>query len=492
MPGYVYWLDCQNIYQGCNDQQAIALGLASRHDIIGKRNCDFARINRSVAKIWDKNNLEVIRRGRSKVVEEPSILVDGSTVMVLSHKVPLLDKHENVIGLLGVSLDISHWKKRESALKKKIEETDLPLEHIVSLLPGHVYWKDRAGVYLGCNDRQARTLGLSLATEVIGKTDFDLPWGQALAADYRKNDLRIMKTGNSEVVEEVANIQDQETIFLSQKTPLKDKQGKIVGILGISFDITEQKRLEKALIEAKETAESANQLKSEFIRNMEHDIRTPFSGILGMAKILDAIETDPVKKQMISDIAVCAQELLNYSCSILDFSKIEAGILPVLSKKFYLKDLIDSLLNIELPAAKTKGLEFSVSMAPDVPSCVIGDDYRLKRILINLLSNAIKFTHQGFVHLKVETSTAPVSKRVVLRFCVEDSGIGIAEDKLNMLYEKFSRLTPSNLGIYRGQGLGLRIVKQFIQEMEGEIEIESVLGQGSRFICTLPFQLSAF
>jgi len=376
-------------------------------------------------------------------------------------------------------------------LKEKKTQIDLPLEQIISNMPGHVYWKNKEGVYLGCNNRQAQTIGFRFGHEVIGKTDMDLSWGYEAATACRENDIRIMETGRSEEVLEVAYIDGKEKVFLSQKTPLKNKQGEAVGILGISIDITEQKETEKKLVAAKEAAESANKLKSEFVRNMEHDIRTPFVGILGMTKILDERETDPDKKQMISDISVCAQELLDYSCSILDFSEIEGGYFPISPKKFNVIDLVNSVAAIEIPAAKTKRLDFTVEYDPAMPKVLIGDDYRLKRILINLLSNAIKFTPKGFVRLEIKCLKNE-GRKLILRFIVEDSGIGIEKQKLHTIYEKFSRLTPSNQGIHKGQGLGLRIVKQFVEDMDGDIEINSDLGKGTCFTCTFYFKVPIF
>jgi two-component system, OmpR family, aerobic respiration control sensor histidine kinase ArcB len=493
-PGHLYWLNRQNIYQGCNEQQAKAFGLSSRHKIIGKKNSDLQCLTPEIIEIWDNNNEIVMQKSQMTVFEEPSILKDGCVGMVLSQKIPILDDKGIVIGILGVSLDLSIWKKKELQLQKRIEETDLPLEHIVSHLPGHVYWKNELGVYMGCNNRQAKTLGFINGSEVIGKTDFDLSWGKTLdmAAAYRENDIRIMKNGETSVVEEVALINGKKTVFLSQKTPLKNKEGRIVGILGISFDISRQKKLEKKLVKAKESAEFANQLKSEFVRNMEHDIRTPFSGILGMTKLLEEQEKDPIKLQIIADISCCAQELLTYCCSILDFSKVESGSLPIASRSFYLKDLLESVLKMELPAAKNKNLCITAHLNPAIPSQIIGDDYRLKRILINLLSNAIKFTNHGKICLKINPSIrglAKTNKRVILKFSIEDTGIGIAKERLKQLCEKFNRLTPSNLGVYKGQGLGLKIVKQFVQEMGGKINVASAPGKGSTFYCFIPFKV---
>ncbi len=156
---------------------------------------------------------------------------------------------------------------------------ELALQNIVANMPGHVYWKDTEGVYLGCNNRQARSLGLTRAEEVVGKTDFDLPWGGDSAQRFRENDLRIMESGKTETVEEPAIVDGKPAIVLSQKTAIIDDNGDSIGILGISVDITYQKEMERALILAKEKAEASDGLKTDFIHNMEHDIRTPFTGV---------------------------------------------------------------------------------------------------------------------------------------------------------------------------------------------------------------------
>ncbi|QLH43983.1 MAG: GHKL domain-containing protein [Coxiellaceae bacterium] len=155
-------------------------------------------------------------------------------------------------------------------------------------------------------------------------------------------------------------------------------------------------------------------------------------------------------------------------------------------EKFNLSQLITSTINIELPAAKHKELTLTVDFDNNIPPVLIGDDYRLQRILINLLSNAIKFTHKGSVKLVVEQSVRENNNLIILKFIVEDTGIGIPIEKQNFIYEKFARISPSNKGIYEGAGLGLSIVKQFIEEMEGEIDLESEIDKGSKFICTIP------
>jgi two-component system aerobic respiration control sensor histidine kinase ArcB len=367
------------------------------------------------------------------------------------------------------------------------------MENIIAAMPCWVFWKDSNFVYLGCNDLTARSLKLPSRTCIVGMTDYDFGWSQEVVDAYRKIDEEIVKTGKPQLnFEEEVSFEGSYTFnLLVNKMPIFDDNNRVIGIVGVSVDITEQKRTEKALIAAKEAAELANKLKSEFVLNMEHDIRTPFVGILGMTKILEEFESDPVKKQIITDISSCTQELLDYSCSILDFSEIEDGQRPVLSKQINFKKLMNSVSAIEIPVAKTKCLDFSIKADSNIPNILMGDEYRLKRILINLLSNAIKFTHNGFVRLLV-TCLKRADRDIILSFVVEDSGIGIDKTKIDTIYEKFTRLTPSNQGVYKGSGLGLRIVKQFVEDMDGDIEIESVLGEGTRFACTFSFKLPVY
>ncbi|MFO1258080.1 MAG: ATP-binding protein [Gammaproteobacteria bacterium] len=367
------------------------------------------------------------------------------------------------------------------------------LENIIALMPGHVYWLDINGAYLGCNDQQAKVAGLSSRKQIVGKRNKDLPWNCYTGAKPEAIDatnLEIIRSGIPQTVEEPGILQDgSKAIFLSSKAPLRDESGEIIGLLGISIDITKQKEIERKLIEAKEEAEAANRTKTEFIRNMEHDIRTPFNGIFGIANYLAERETDLKKKEFLSDIANCAKELLDYCNDVLDFSKIEQHSLPLLCKSFSIPKLIDSVITMETPPAMVKHLNLSASIAPDVPSVIKGDRYRLQRILINLLSNAIKFTNDGNVKLSVRLAKVISEREIILRFIVEDTGIGIPEEKQDVIYDSFTRITPSNQGAYKGKGLGLRIVKQFVEEMQGDIDVKSKPLAGSTFYCTFPFRL---
>lgn len=369
-----------------------------------------------------------------------------------------------------------------SAIKAQEENIQKNFDALINAIPGSFYCKDKDGVYLLCNKTVLEKGNLKIKEEIIGKTDYDV-WPE-LAEKLTENDKVIIATGKTMELEETVILPDgKKMYFASVKMPLKDENGKSVGVIGNSLDITELK-------EAKEKAEKANIIKTEFIHNMEHDIRTPFNGIWALAEILYQEETDPKKKEYLGDIAQSGRELLDFCNVILDFSRIEMGVFPVFNNKFDINEVLKKAVHIEQPAIKQKGLNFILKQDPNLPQFVIGDDYRLLRILLNLLSNSIKFTNEGCISLIVNVVTIDKQKATI-KFAVKDTGIGIPEDKQDFIYDKFSRLNPSSKGEYKGFGLGLRIVKQFIKEMQGEIKVRSEINIGTEFEFYLPFNLLA-
>ncbi|MAZ40210.1 MAG: hypothetical protein CMF49_08815 [Legionellales bacterium] len=199
-------------------------------------------------------------------------------------------------------------------------------------------------------------------------------------------------------------------------------------------------------------------------------------------------EDDNDKKELLNDITQCAKELLNYCNSILDFSKIESKNLQITNTKFSIEKIINNVISIETPIVKHKELILESTLDDDIPSVVIGDQYRLYRILLNLVSNAIKFTHQGYVKIMISL-IAMNQSTAVIRFTIKDSGIGIPKEKQNYIFEKFTRLTLSNTGDHKGIGSGLRIVRLFMKDIEGEIDLLSEPQKGTEFICTIPFKI---
>ncbi len=343
---------------------------------------------------------------------------------------------------------------------------------------------------MGSNNNLAKLSGLNDRREIVGKTDDDFEWGKERAEQFRAADQEVMRDKMTKIYEDRMPIKRPDGHYYyirTEKMPLYE-EGRVIGVLAVAFDITDQKILEEKLKEQKEISEQANLAKTEFIRNMEHDIRTPFIGIYGMANILWEQETDPMKKEYLGDITQSAKELLDYCNGVLDFSKVSSGLFPLIEKKFNLPNLIENILKMEIPAAKTKNLSLTSHLSEELPKIVIGDQYRLCRLLINLVSNAVKFTKEGKISINIELINK-TDETFLIRFVVKDTGEGIPLENQNYIFEKFSRLSPSNKGLYKGSGLGLMIVKQFIVEMKGEIDLKSKLGEGTEFICTIPFKM---
>jgi len=378
--------------------------------------------------------------------------------------------------------------KEESAIVQSLRDKIDELENVLALMPGHVYWMSKDGYYLGSNTQVAKFLNLGSREQIIGKhLTAVIPPGDAQA--IRKVNHAVTEEGATYLGEEICEIPGHEGIYLTQKVPLKNREGKIIGLLGISLNITDQKRIEKELQEAKEIAEIANQTKTEFIRNMEHDIRTPLCGIMGVAAYLNSIEQDPAKKEFINELERSTNELLNYLDNIVEFSQMNTGTVPMILKAFNLEQMLNGILNLESAAAKHKSLDLILIYPKSIPQWIIGDRFRLHRILLNLVNNAIKFTDHGYVKIHVNVLEFLGPEGVQIEIAIEDTGIGIEKKYHQPIYDKFMRCDPSNKGVYKGTGLGLWIVRQFINDLKGTISLESEKGKGSIFTCVFPFQL---
>jgi two-component system aerobic respiration control sensor histidine kinase ArcB len=384
--------------------------------------------------------------------------------------------------ILNSSVDQKHFEE--------VSEAHYFIEDILYNLPGLIYWKNKNYQYVGFNKNVMRLSGLT-CEQLYGKTDLELNWGKKEAESFQKDDQEVMDMGITKITEHQIPISYSDrayAIVRTEKSCLYDKNGNVAGVLGVAMDVTEQKILEEKLIAEKERAEQLNQAKTEFIRNMEHDIRTPFSGIYSLAEILQTQEKNPEKKQLINAITQCAKELLNYCNGILDFSRIESGVMPILFKKFNLHALVNSVVAMEKPVAIDKKLLLITEYSKDIPEIFVGDEYRIQRILINLMSNAVKFTNKGHVKISIKLAKKINNKEFILRFFIEDTGIGIPKEKQACIYERFNRLTPANEGKYKGSGLGLSVVKYLVEELSGEIEVNSRPKKGTVFVCTLPLK----
>ncbi len=373
---------------------------------------------------------------------------------------------------------MEHHKRRDLSFSDHGDIRDY-LENIISLLPGHIFWKDLNCRLMGCNNLQAKAAGLESRDDIVGLSAYDIVnknqpehmrKQQADAID--KVDKEIMRTGQAKTIEEPLIDNDgHQRIFLSQKIPLKNKKNEIIGLLGVAVDITEQKNIEK-----------------EFIENMQHDIRTPISGIFSL---LDAAyksgNLEDLKKYL-PHLVNASRELLDIHNAVIDFEDHEYGEKPIYNRKFSLLELLHSIIHVNSAAALAHDSSLALKVDDDVPDVIKGDDYRLKKILLNLIGNAIKFTEKGKVILHVMLIHLK-HKKMTIRFSIQDTGIGIPEEKIPAIFEKFTKLNPSNRGKFKGSGLGLHIVKKFVSEMDAELDVKSIINEGTIFTVDVAFEL---
>lgn len=250
--------------------------------------------------------------------------------------------------------------------------------------------------------------------------------------------------------------------------------------LCIARDVTMEKFLEKKVEQVEEEAKEAAKIKSEFVANVTHELRTPVNGILGNIRELMSLEKEAQSQKYLQMMERGCRDMNNLINNILDFSKLEAGKFTLEKRKFNFLNMMEYIKGNHSKRMIEKGLDFTVTVSEDIPEYVIGDELRLMQILNNLLSNGYKFTSVGGVHLEVIKTTG-TGKRVELFFMVSDTGIGISEEKQDKLFQSFSQVDMSISRKYGGTGLGLNICKQLVELMGGNIQVESEYGRGTHF-----------
>jgi two-component system sensor histidine kinase/response regulator len=356
-------------------------------------------------------------------------------------------------------------------------------------LPDHIFVKDTDSRFVVANAATLHTLGAASMEEVVGKTDFDfLPRDRA--EQFFASEQHILRSGEPMVNREELLIDASGTArwLATTKVPLHDDSGTIVGLVGISHDISKRRTMESELRRAVGAAEAASKAKGEFLARMSHEIRTPMGGIIGMTELALDSELNRDQRDCLQMVLASAESLLTVINDILDFSKIEAGKLQLETAPFSIRDsLADGVRSLGL-RAQQKGLELACHVAPDVPDLLIGDLGRLRQVIVNLVGNAIKFTDSGeiVVHVARAASEQDASAPL-LHFEVQDTGIGIATEKHVTIFEPFEQADGSNSRKYQGTGLGLAISSQLVQLMGGRMWLDSEPGRGSRFHFTARF-----
>ena len=339
------------------------------------------------------------------------------------------------------------------------------------------------------NDTYVQMHGYT-ADELIGK-HFSILYTEEQAKFMESRRKRIFQTGSA--VDEVWHKKKDGSVFpvLATGIAVKDDKGKPLYIAATHFDITERQQVEEAQREARKAAEAANQAKGEFLARMSHEVRTPIHGIMGMLELVQETKLSRDQRDYLDIASTSAESLLNIINSILDFSKIGARKLEREDTDFDLRTALEHTVEAQALVAHRKGLELSCHLPPEIPTALVGDAGHLRQVLINLIHNAVKFTKQGEVVVRV-AMVAERKQEVKLHFAVCDTGIGIPEDKLKLIFGAFLQADGSASRQYDGTGLGLAISKQLVELMGGRLQVESRVGEGSVFHFTLKFKKQAY
>ena len=409
---------------------------------------------------------------------------DGSSFPVEYTSMPI-KKDEKVVGAVVTFMDIAERKKAQA----EIEELSRNFSDFLESTSDLVYLKDTDLRYMACSKPLSDMLGYTDWRDIIGKTEAEVQNEKSRIRFKEKPERRIVEEGSViELTEDIIKV-DEETGWVNTiKKPLKSGDGKIVGILSISRDITKMKHAEEALAKAKQEAEEATRAKSEFLANMSHEIRTPMNAIIGMSHL--ALKTDLDYKQYdyLNEIDASAKSLLGIINDILDFSKIEAGKLDTESVDFQLEEMLDNIATLVGVKTQDKKLELLFKTDHSVPSSLVGDPLRFGQILTNLSNNAVKFTDKGQIIVSTELIKED-NTQVTLKFSVQDTGIGMTAEQAAKLFQPFSQADSSTTRKYGGTGLGLTISKRLAEMMGGDIWVESEPGRGSTFSFTANFGL---
>jgi signal transduction histidine kinase/ActR/RegA family two-component response regulator len=278
----------------------------------------------------------------------------------------------------------------------------------------------------------------------------------------------------------------QKKLIDTLKTPYWQADGSLIGVLGISRDITERKLAEKEIVKARDEAESANRAKSEFLSRMSHELRTPMNSILGFAQLLKMGEISPVQMKGVNHIIASGKHLLNLINEVLDISRIESGRIELTPEPVQLSNLILEMLDVVNPIAAKRNLKTELEYSSANLLFVMADKHRLKQVLLNLINNAVKYNHEGgSIIINTELQHPGNQGSSMIRISVSDTGQGINQADIQRIFIPFDRIGSEN-GEIEGTGLGLAVVKQLMTAMGGEVGVNSEPDQGSTFWIELP------
>ncbi len=527
IPDLIFFKDLNGVYLGCNPCFVKLAGKKSEEEIIGKT--DYDLFDKEMADFFRYNDDEMLRQLTARQNEEEIVLPDGSKRLIDTLKTPYRDLDGNVIGILGISRDITARKQAEEELKQKNRMLEilmelagtyisLPMEELEAAISlslgrlGEVVGADRVYIFkyddekdTCSNTHEWCAAGVSAQIEKLQ----DVP--NAMIPDW----VETTRRGGSIIIPDVAELPEESGVrqilepqgILSLLVIPMMNEGHCDGFVGFDsvrshhvYGIEEQRLLnvfvqllanvirrrtmENALKNAVVQAEAASKAKSQFLANMSHEIRTPLNGVIGFTDLLKNTQLSKIQQEYVNNANISAHTLLGIINDILDFSKIEAGMLELEVVRTDMVELLQNSVDIVKLAAEQKGLEILLHIDQKMPRFAFVDPVRLKQILANLMGNAVKFTEKGEVELKVAFKEIDDGQGS-FAISVRDTGIGISDSQKEKLFKAFSQADNSTTRKFGGTGLGLIISDMIAREMGSKINISSIPDSGSIFFFTI-------
>jgi signal transduction histidine kinase/CheY-like chemotaxis protein/HPt (histidine-containing phosphotransfer) domain-containing protein len=457
--------------------------------IIGKTDleyCEYRNVPKEIAERRREMLTTVLSTKQEVEIEESLIDKEGNTRYYIRRVKPYLDNDGNFTHFLGYGVEITEQKvvreallTSESLLNKAQQlakvgsyEYDFIVDKITWTVGTNEIWKRPIELGAPTYDEFIKTIHPEDVEMVKSNSENIFKYKKPFDSSYR------------------IICPDGEVKMVKTFTQLKfDSNGNLVGLLGSLIDITEQKKSEDELIEAKQLAEESVMIKEKFMANLGHEMRTPLNGVLGMSRLLQKTQLSQTQKKYINVLNSTAENLLVIINDLLDIAKIESGTLSFDKVVFDINQVADTAVQIKLLVAEEKGLMLKHILSSNSSIKVISDPYRVNQVLLNLIGNAIKFTNEGEIVVS-QTIIKQSEDKIWVQFSVKDTGIGIEENQYSKIFNSFTQINPNNQKVTEGVGLGLSIVKSIVAQMGGEIKVESIVGKGSEFFVILPFELS--
>ncbi|MFC6999305.1 hybrid sensor histidine kinase/response regulator [Rufibacter roseus] len=436
----------------------------------------------------DMNGLELLQKIREREITTPvqivtsqgdeRLAVEAIKTGASDYLPKTLLTPEGISQSIRSAIRLHQIEQERRQTQQQLKHTQEQLETVITGAPIILWAIDTNGVIT-----MSRGKGLSL----IGKKDGD-SLGHSIYDLYKEYNIIISCIQRTlKGIESKCTTQISDTWFDCLFLPTFNEKGEVTGVIGVSYDITERIKTEQELEKAKDTALKMAQVKEQFLANMSHEIRTPMNGILGLTEVLAKTNLNDHQRDYLKAISTSANNLMIIINDLLDFSKIEAGKITLEIIPFELRQLLKQLLDILEIRAKERKNILKLMLDDDIPQYVMGDPFRLSQILNNLVGNAIKFTENGSIRVSVEV-VSKVKDLFDIEFTIKDSGIGIPQEKLESIFDKFTQGSSDTTRRFGGTGLGLSIAKELVEVQGGQISVKSEVGKGSTFKFNLPYQ----